>query len=89
MRDVSILVEDNSINLSIARILKKIGFNQVDIAIDGRGGIEHFNMKRYDIILMDIQMPVFFFLSFSLCYTYSLVTIFFIIIFFLSLFKKC
>lgn len=52
-----LLVEDNAINLMIAeKMLKKQGFN-VDTATDGFEGVKKAQLKIYDVIFMDIQMP--------------------------------
>ncbi len=52
-----LLVEDNPVNRMLAeRVLAKLGFS-VDTAIDGSEAIPLVRMKRYDAILMDIQMP--------------------------------
>lgn len=53
-----LLVEDNDINrLYAANILKKWGCN-FDIAENGLIATEKLKKESYDIILMDIQMPV-------------------------------
>ena len=53
-----LLIEDNLINqLIIVRKLKKLG-HKVDIANNGKEGVNMFQLKIYDIILMDIMMPV-------------------------------
>jgi PAS domain S-box-containing protein len=52
-----LLVEDNPINQkTAAAMLRKAGF-AVDVADDGVHALEAFERGRYDIILMDIQMP--------------------------------
>jgi FOG: CheY-like receiver len=53
-----LLVEDNLINqkiviLSIQKLVKNI-----DIANNGKEALDKFGTSKYDIILMDIQMPV-------------------------------
>ena len=54
----ALLVEDNETNLLIAiHLLEKIGF-QVDVAINGFEGVNKVMKNNYDIIFMDIQMPV-------------------------------
>lgn len=53
-----LLVEDNAINQLVARrVLQAHGF-KVDVAADGRAGVDANANKRYDAILMDCQMPV-------------------------------
>jgi len=52
-----LLVEDNSVNRTLAqRLLQKRGF-QVSIAVDGREAIRAAQSAEFDVILMDIQMP--------------------------------
>ncbi len=53
-----LLVEDDIINQKVAlSILKKRGHN-VTIAENGKIGLEYFINNEYDVVLMDIQMPV-------------------------------
>jgi len=53
-----LVVEDDAINQLLMRtILDDFGFER-DIAADGKIAIEKLQTKAYDIILMDIQMPV-------------------------------
>jgi len=53
-----LLVEDNDINQIVAsEILTDAGL-VVDIAEDGRMAIDMVQAKPYDIVLMDVQMPV-------------------------------
>ncbi|HEX9151143.1 MAG TPA: response regulator, partial [Flavobacterium sp.] len=53
-----LLVEDNVINIKIAeKILKQWNVN-VDTAENGLIAIEKFKLNAYDIILMDLSMPV-------------------------------
>ncbi len=53
-----LLVEDNSTNLLLARrILEKAGY-WVEVAANGREGVEAAKRQRFDVILMDVQMPV-------------------------------
>ena len=56
---LSILIaEDNIINQKlIERILHKLGFH-TDIAADGIQVLKAVKMKNYDVILMDVQMPI-------------------------------
>jgi CheY-like chemotaxis protein len=53
-----LLVEDNLINQKITRMtLEKEGC-QVDLANNGVEGFEKYQQQLYDLVLMDIQMPV-------------------------------
>jgi two-component system sensor histidine kinase/response regulator len=53
-----LLVEDNPINQRVAqRFLERLGCT-VDVAGDGLQGVEASRRASYDIILMDMQMPV-------------------------------
>ncbi len=52
-----LLVEDNIINQKVAlALLKKIGI-PVDIANDGKEAVEKVRQQKFDLILMDVQMP--------------------------------
>ena len=53
-----LLAEDNLINQKIAMMtLQKMGFN-VEVAFNGQEALEKFKTTKFDVILMDIQMPV-------------------------------
>jgi PAS domain S-box-containing protein len=53
-----LLAEDNAINQMVAEeLLSAVGL-QVDIAGNGQLAVEQAAHKRYDLILMDMQMPV-------------------------------
>jgi len=53
-----LIAEDNLINQKLAvRILNKLGY-EPEIANDGKEAVEMFKDKLYDVILMDMQMPV-------------------------------
>ncbi len=52
-----LVVDDNDINLKIASLmLKRLG-HQADLAKNGEEAIKALENRRYDIVLMDIQMP--------------------------------
>ena len=52
-----LLAEDNGVNrIFIVRLLEKHGHSVVT-AVDGRQALEAFAKSRFDLILMDVQMP--------------------------------
>ena len=52
-----LLVEDNEMNRDmLSRRLVKKGYD-VEMALDGREGIEKARTGKYDIILMDMSLP--------------------------------
>ncbi|MGF1823526.1 response regulator [Vibrio splendidus] len=53
-----LVVEDSRVNQQVAKMmLKKLGF-EVDIADNGKIGVEKFQANEYEMIFMDCQMPV-------------------------------
>ena len=53
-----LLAEDFEVNQKVAQLfLQKAGF-QVDVVADGQQAVAAHQQNRYDLILMDIQMPV-------------------------------
>jgi CheY-like chemotaxis protein len=54
-----LLVDDNHVNITVGkRILELFGYGKVDSAMDGQLAIDAAQKKRYDLILLDLQMPV-------------------------------
>ncbi|MCE9679849.1 response regulator [Shewanella sp. AS1] len=53
-----LLAEDNFINQQVATELLKSAGYEVDVAENGQIAIDMVEKKKYDAILMDIQMPV-------------------------------
>ena len=52
-----LLVEDNEMNRDmLSRRLLRKGF-QVEMAVDGRAGVEMGRSGKYDLILMDMSLP--------------------------------
>ena len=39
------------------RVLRKLGYDNVDLAADGVECVEKFQHKHYELVLMDVQMP--------------------------------
>ncbi len=53
-----LLVEDNLINQKVAMgIIKQLG-HEVSVAGNGEIGVDMYKKNKYDVVLMDIQMPV-------------------------------
>jgi len=60
LRDLRILLaEDNEFNAMVAQdeLADAIPGVQVDVAVNGRIAVEMVQANRYDVILMDLQMP--------------------------------
>jgi len=52
-----LLVEDNEMNRDmLSRRLARKGF-EVEMAVDGRAGVEMGRAGKYDLILMDMSLP--------------------------------
>jgi len=53
------MAEDNAINQKVlARMLQRLGIKHLDIVDNGEKAVEKEAKNRYDLILMDMQMPV-------------------------------
>ena len=53
-----LLVEDNLINIKIAQKIMGQWNVQVDLAENGLVGVEKYKTNAYDVVLMDLSMPV-------------------------------
>jgi PAS domain S-box-containing protein len=53
-----LLVEDNAVNQEVAEQVLQVAGLVVETASDGRRAVELAASRRYDLILMDMQMPV-------------------------------
>src|SRR5690606_25252554 len=55
-----LLVEDNEFNRMVAEdtLKEAIPGVHIDIAVDGKEAVERVQEENYDIVLMDVQMPV-------------------------------
>ena len=53
-----LLVEDNNINQEIARSILEAAGHEVEVACDGSVAVMAVQRKVYDLVLMDVQMPI-------------------------------
>ncbi|MBQ3657093.1 MAG: response regulator [Bacteroidales bacterium] len=53
-----LICEDNPINQKVMMLALEKYVGEVDVAFNGKECLSLFHQKQYDIILMDIQMPV-------------------------------
>ncbi|MGH1569400.1 ATP-binding protein [Methylobacterium sp. P31] len=53
-----LLAEDLEINQDIARSILEAAGHRVDVAADGVRAVEAVQQRAYDLVLMDVQMPV-------------------------------
>ncbi len=51
-----LLAEDNLMNCKL--VILGLKQYEIDVAYDGQEAIDHFSKNHYDLILMDLQMPV-------------------------------
>ncbi len=59
IKDLGILlVEDNPINQRITQLMLQPLVRKLEVAKNGKEALEMFGSSRYDLILMDVQMPV-------------------------------
>ena len=60
MRDIRIMMaEDNKINQKVLmRILNRLGYTNIEVVENGKEACDLEETQYYDIILMDVQMPV-------------------------------
>lgn len=52
-----LVVEDNKVNQLLALTMLRKAGHEVDLAVNGREGVEAVRNRDYDIVLMDMQMP--------------------------------
>jgi CheY-like chemotaxis protein len=59
LKDLNILlVEDNPINQRITQLMLEPLVRRLEIARNGKEALDMFGTSRYDLILLDVQMPV-------------------------------
>lgn len=56
--DNVLIVEDNELNLTIAKNFIGKYFNNIDIAMNGKEAVDKCQLKNYDLIFMDCSMPI-------------------------------
>jgi signal transduction histidine kinase/CheY-like chemotaxis protein len=52
-----LLAEDNAVNRHLARTLLERRGHRVEVAVTGREAVDAFLRARFDVVLMDVQMP--------------------------------
>jgi signal transduction histidine kinase/CheY-like chemotaxis protein len=52
-----LLAEDNEVNVLVLESMLKLAGHAVDVAPDGEAAVRKFSEGRYDLVLMDMQMP--------------------------------
>lgn len=52
-----LLCEDNEINVMVLEAMLQDAGHHIDVAENGAFGVEKFRHQRYDLVLMDVQMP--------------------------------
>jgi CheY-like chemotaxis protein len=60
LKEVEVLIaEDNVINQKVlCRMLQRSGVERIDVADNGQEAVERCASKHYDVIFMDMQMPI-------------------------------
>ena len=53
-----LIAEDNPVNQEVAGTMLRRRGHQVDIVVNGRDAVEAVQRERYDVVLMDLQMPI-------------------------------
>ena len=53
-----LLADDNPVNTKIAKTMLEKAGHRIDSVADGAAALDAINQKRYDLVLMDVQMPV-------------------------------
>jgi CheY-like chemotaxis protein len=51
-------VEDNKLNLDLANLVLEEKGHKVNVAMTGLEALELLTIKSFDVILMDVQMPI-------------------------------
>jgi CheY-like chemotaxis protein len=53
-----LVVDDNPMNLKVAQLLLEAVGAEVETAVNGSDGVDAVRVSSFDIVLMDVQMPV-------------------------------
>jgi CheY-like chemotaxis protein len=53
-----LLAEDNTINRDVVRMMLERNGHRVTVAVDGMEVLQAFAQKQFDLVLMDIHMPI-------------------------------
>ncbi|KAJ3490924.1 hypothetical protein NLI96_g1093 [Meripilus lineatus] len=52
-----LLVDDDAVNRTLSSKFLQVFGCTIDVAVDGLGAVDKMNVKKYDLVLMDIVMP--------------------------------
>ena len=52
-----LIVEDNPLNLQLARDILELRGHEIEVAGDVAGGREQLGRRQFDIVLLDLQIP--------------------------------
>ena len=54
-----LLAEDNALNRELAlHMLKRLGYDEPDVVVNGQEALTAMQKTEYDVVLMDVQMPI-------------------------------
>ena len=54
-----LIIEDNELNLKLMKDVLEFSGYETETAVDGLTGVDMVKAKKFDLILLDIQMPVY------------------------------
>jgi len=53
-----LVAEDNTINIQVARYILSPLASELVFVMNGKEAIEHFSKNKFDLVFMDVKMPV-------------------------------
>ncbi len=58
MKHNILIVEDDELNRMVYKLILRPGNYELDFAVNGREGVDKYVSKRYDIVLLDMGLPI-------------------------------